>query len=229
MKFLIILLVVGFIGINSQSSTDDSPITTPLGSSDTTPTTASNGNTDASIATDSPLSPPTTGAPEPTDAPFTGSTVEPVVTTLASTIAPTTTPPLKRDVQFNIDCSQKTQCSFAFKIAEPLMRYVNTTILDHVLTNLTSKITALSSTSSKVSNEENHYITALNTQINTLNSAVDNLNVKLNETISDAQELQENASNAATKAQQYLDSANCFRNDMQSSEACGAIAEISSA
>ena len=231
MKLYIILVVIGFVGIAAAADPDPSSTTLEATDAPTTTQAPADGG-DTTTVGGGDVTGASTGSPGPTQSP--GPTPEPNTgatnpnpdssTTLASTIPPTTTPPLKRDVSFNIDCTAGTQCSFQFKIAEPLMRFVNPAALESVLSNLTSKINDLNQASTALSTEESGYITTLQAEIDKLNGDVTSLNENLNGTLSDAQMLQETIFNASVTAQNYLAAAICFRNDLKPSAECGAIA-----
>lgn len=126
---LVLIFTVGILGLSSSttestgSSSTDSATTTPTdlsGSSASSPTSNSGSSTTESgtsasqgSTTVEPNPSTTSGAPDSSGSP---------TTIPASVVTTTSIPPIKRDVSFNIDCSQNSQCKFQFQIAEVSLR-----------------------------------------------------------------------------------------------------------
>jgi len=221
-----------FDSVLVEGSGSDSTATTPSNTeSPSVPESTSGGGDKPTVSGSTQL--PETGSTGPTLEPVTQNIVpskEPV-TQGTEPAGPTELPestttetPVDRQVSFRVDCSQGDQCDFTFKIAEQLMRYVNTTYLEELLGQLTVKIQKISAEVGQLTTEEASYETLLTNKLDELLENVQGTFENVTKITDTVDELQTESDSIEVKAQHFYAAALCFQNNADTSENCGAIA-----
>uniref|UniRef100_A0A7E4V809 DUF725 domain-containing protein n=1 Tax=Panagrellus redivivus TaxID=6233 RepID=A0A7E4V809_PANRE len=222
--FFVVILAGAFATTESPSTTVK-PETTPAPSNAPTGPTPAEGSTASPASTTvGPTVPPVSTVSGETNAP-TDSTGAPVTT--VPTEPPTTTIPLNRNVSFNVNCEEKTSCKFTFTIDERLVRSINNTALEVVLSQLSTSINNASASLVQLGYDEETYSQDVNAQIEIAQSEADSISVQYNETSIQVDDLSDQTASALETAKNYLKSAICFQTDGDSSYGCGQLADLS--
>uniref|UniRef100_A0AC34QQ80 Uncharacterized protein n=1 Tax=Panagrolaimus sp. JU765 TaxID=591449 RepID=A0AC34QQ80_9BILA len=212
--FFAVFLVVGILAEGAAGETTEEataePTTTTLAGQPTT-TAEAGAETTTTGSTSAEQSTPTGGQ----------SSEAPTTTTLPPT---TTTPPLDRNVSFKIDCSNSEQCSFEFRIAEPLMRFINQTQLEGLLGDLASQIGKINSEVNLLKTQEATYQTFLENEVSQNIGNFTETLTRINDTIGTIEDLQSRTDDVLLTAERFLNSSICFQNDADTSEGCGNLA-----
>ena len=156
MKLLSVFICGTLVAVLLAQSEEFDDIIAEGSGSDSTATTPSIESPTVTKSSPSNLGNPT-ASQEPTGSPVNGGSGSTESTELPESTTPET--PVDRQVSFKVDCSQGDQCDFTFKIAEQLMRYVNTTYLEELLGQLAVKIQTISTEVGQLTTEEASYET----------------------------------------------------------------------